>query len=38
MNSRLNMEMRDRRGLVYTVESNVALMSDTGVLLVVLRL
>ena len=34
MNSRLNMEMRDRRGLVYTVESNVALMSDTGVLLV----
>lgn len=30
MNSRLNMEMRDRRGLVYTVESNVALMSDTG--------
>lgn len=34
MNSRLNMEMRDRRGLVYTVESNVALMSDTGVLLI----
>lgn len=31
MNSRLNMEMRDRRGLVYTVESNVALMSDTGI-------
>lgn len=34
MNSRLNMELRDRRGLVYTVDSNVALMSDTGVLLI----
>lgn len=34
MNSRLNMEMRDRRGLVYTVESNIALMSDTGVMLI----
>ncbi len=34
MNSRLNMEMRDRRGLVYTVESSVALMSDTGLLLI----
>lgn len=34
MNSRLNMEMRDRRGLVYTVESNIALMSDTGVFLI----
>lgn len=34
MNSRLNMEMRDRRGLVYTVESNVALMSDTGLMLI----
>ncbi|MDE6340037.1 MAG: insulinase family protein [Muribaculaceae bacterium] len=34
MNSRLNMEMRDRRGLVYTVESNVALMSDTGLLMI----
>ena len=34
MNSRLNMEMRDRRGLVYTVESNIALMSDTGILLI----
>ncbi|MDE7413460.1 MAG: insulinase family protein [Muribaculaceae bacterium] len=30
MNSRLNMEMRERRGLVYTVESNVSLLSDTG--------
>lgn len=34
MNSRLNIEMRDRRGLVYTVDSNVALMSDTGLLLI----
>lgn len=34
MNSRLNMELRDRRGLVYTVESNIALMSDTGVMLI----
>lgn len=34
MNSRLNMELRDRRGLVYTVESSVALMSDTGVLFI----
>ncbi len=33
MNSRLNMELRERRGLVYTVESNVALLSDTGVIL-----
>ena len=30
MNSRLNIEMRDRRGLVYTVESSIALLSDTG--------
>ncbi len=34
MNSRLNMEMRDRRGLVYAVDSSVALMSDAGVLLI----
>lgn len=34
MNSRLNMEMRDRRGLVYTVDSSVALLSDTGSLLI----
>lgn len=34
MNSRLNHELRDRRGLVYTVESNVSLMSDTGLLTV----
>lgn len=32
MNSRLNQELRDRRGLVYTVDSNVALMSDAGLL------
>lgn len=34
MNSRLNMEMRDRRGLVYTVDGNVGLMSDCGLLLI----
>lgn len=33
MNSRLNMELRERRGLVYTVESNVSLLSDTGLIL-----
>ena len=33
MNSRLNLELRDKRGLVYTVEGNVSLMSDTGLLL-----
>ena len=30
MNSRLNMELREKRGLVYTVESNVSLLSETG--------
>lgn len=30
MNSRLNLELRERRGLVYTVESNISLLSDTG--------
>ncbi len=30
MNSRLNVEMREKRGLVYTVESSLALMSDCG--------
>lgn len=30
MNSRLNLEMRDRRGLVYTVESSVAPYFHTG--------
>lgn len=33
MNSRLNMELRERRGLVYTVESNVSMLSDTGLIL-----
>lgn len=30
MNSRLNRELREQRGLVYTVDSNVSLMSDCG--------
>ena len=30
MNSRLNRELRDKRGLVYTVETNIALYSDAG--------
>ena len=32
MNSRLNRELREKRGLVYTVDSNVGLLSDTGIL------
>lgn len=32
MNSLLNQELRDRRGLVYAVESMVSLMSDAGLL------
>lgn len=32
MNSRLNRELREKRGLVYTVESNVSLLSDNGLL------
>lgn len=32
MNSRLNQELRERRGYVYTVDSTVALMSDCGLL------
>lgn len=32
MNSRLNQELREHRGLVYTVDSNVSLLSDTGLL------
>lgn len=32
MNSRLNRELRDKRGLVYTVDSNVALLSDCGIM------
>lgn len=34
MNSRLNRELREKRGLVYTVESTVSLLSDTGLLLI----
>lgn len=30
MNSRLNIELRERRGLVYTVESTLSLLSDCG--------
>ena len=33
MNSRLNMELSERRGLVYTVDGNVSLMSDAGLIL-----
>lgn len=32
MNSRLNQELRERRGYVYTVDSTVALMSDCGLM------
>lgn len=32
MNSRLNQQLREKRGLVYTVDSFVGLLSDTGVL------
>ena len=32
MNSLLNRELRDKRGYVYTVDSNVSLLSDTGLL------
>lgn len=32
MNSRLNMILREKKGYVYTVESNVSLLSDTGLL------
>ncbi len=34
MNSLLNRELREKRGLVYTVDSNVSLMSDAGLLLI----
>lgn len=34
MNSRLNRELREKRGLVYTVDSTVGLLSDTGLLLI----
>lgn len=32
MNSRLNQELREKRGLVYTVDSSVGMLSDTGLL------
>lgn len=32
MNSRLHRELRENKGYVYTVESNVSLLSDTGLL------
>lgn len=32
MNSRLNLELREKRGLVYTVDSFMSLLSDTGAL------
>lgn len=34
MNSRLNRELREKRGYVYAVDSNVGLLSDCGLLLV----
>lgn len=34
MNSRLNRELREKRGYVYTVDSSVSLMSDTGLMLI----
>lgn len=34
MNSRLNRELREKRGLVYAVDSNVSLLSDTGLMTV----
>lgn len=34
MNSRLNRELREKRGYVYTVDSNVSLMSDSGLMLI----
>lgn len=34
MNSRLNRELREKRGLVYTVDSSVGLLSDTGLMLI----
>ena len=34
MNSRLNRELREKRGYVYTVDSNVSLLSDSGLMLI----
>ena len=34
MNSRLNRELREKKGYVYTVDSNVSLLSDTGLIVI----
>lgn len=34
MNSRLNRELREKRGYVYAVDSNVSLLSDTGLMII----
>ena len=34
MNSRLNRELREKRGYVYTVDSSISLMSDAGLMLI----
>lgn len=34
MNSRLNRELRENKGYVYTVDSNVSLLSDTGLMII----
>lgn len=34
MNSRLNQELREKRGYVYTVDSSIALLSDAGTMLI----
>ena len=34
MNSRLNRELREKRGYVYTVDSSLSMMSDTGLMLI----
>lgn len=34
LNSRLNRELREKRGYVYTVDSNVGLLSDTGLFMI----
>lgn len=34
MNSLLNLDLREHRGLVYTVESNLGLLTDTGLMLI----
>lgn len=34
MNSRLNVELRERRGLVYSVDTSTALYTDAGLLLI----